>query len=117
MICWFAAFSETIAIATSLWPSYSASKAVLEVLDINGRMHAVHVTPYCILGTALAVIGGVIRYACYRELGNFFTFEMSIKRGHRLVTTGPYACARHPGYTGVLCTVLGIFIIHTTPVR
>ncbi|KAJ8077111.1 hypothetical protein PM082_001539 [Marasmius tenuissimus] len=115
MICWFAAFAETIAIATSLGPSHSTSEAALKILDVNERIHAVRVSPCCILGTVFSVTGGAIRYACYRELGNFFTFEMSIKRGHRLVTTGPYAWARHPGYTGVLCTVLGILIIHTTP--
>ncbi|KAL0575501.1 hypothetical protein V5O48_006456 [Marasmius crinis-equi] len=115
MICWFAAFSETIAIAASLAPSCSTSEIILRVLDGKGHVDAIHVSPLCVMGATLSIFGGITRYACYRELGSLFTFEMSIKREHRLVTTGPYSIARHPGYTGVLCTVIGIVIIHTAP--
>ncbi|OCH85248.1 hypothetical protein OBBRIDRAFT_821595 [Obba rivulosa] len=63
--------------------------------------------PLLILG-ALATLGGAtIRRACFRELGNLFTFELSISPTHRLVTTGPYAFVRHPSYLGVYLTLLG----------
>lgn len=32
---------------------------------------------------------------------------MSIRNDHKLVTNGPYAWVRHPGYTGVLLTLVG----------
>ncbi|KAF7361962.1 Protein-S-isoprenylcysteine O-methyltransferase [Mycena venus] len=44
---------------------------------------------------------------CYCELGNLFTFEVSIPT--KLIQTGPYHAVRHPGYLGVLLTVAGVF--------
>jgi len=32
---------------------------------------------------------------------------VTIKTGHELVRTGPYACVRHPIYTGLLVAALG----------
>lgn len=49
-------------------------------------------------------------------MGHLFTFEMSIREDHRLVTDGPYAWIRHPGYTSVLCTFMGLGIWHATKV-
>lgn len=76
----------------------------------------------CALGIALsptfiacgitAAVGGFVRWHCYRALGRLFTFEMSIRQGHTLVTNGPYAYARHPGYTAILLTVTGIAGMH-----
>lgn len=58
--------------------------------------------------------GALFRLASYRELGRFFTWELSVKKDHHLVTTGPYSIVRHPAYlgnifisTGALITFLG----------
>lgn len=64
------------------------------------------------IGTVLAVAGGFIRYRCYRELGDLFTFEMSIRRDHRLVSSGPYSVVRHPGYTSIMIVMIGVICIH-----
>ncbi|KAJ6557197.1 hypothetical protein B0H10DRAFT_1846846, partial [Mycena sp. CBHHK59/15] len=63
----------------------------------------------------LTLLGGFIRYRCYCELGKLFTFEMSIRDGHKLVQTGPYQLVRHPGYAGVLLTVVGVFFWNACP--
>ena len=60
----------------------------------------------------MASLGGLIRYKCYRALGTMFTFEMSIRKDHMLVTSGPYSIVRHPGYTGIFLVVIGIFLVH-----
>ncbi|KAG1813892.1 uncharacterized protein BJ212DRAFT_1274857 [Suillus subaureus] len=65
-----------------------------------------------IFGTALAVTGGLIRWWCYRTLGRFFTFQLSIREGQHIVTTGPYAVIRHPAYTAGMMEVIGILILH-----
>lgn len=74
-------------------------------------------TKWLVVGTFLATIGGYIRWACYNALGHLFTFEMSIRGDHRLITGGPYAWVRHPGYTGVLSTFMGLGFWHATKVR
>ena len=67
-------------------------------------------TAACLLGIA----GGLIRRSCHRALGRFFTWEMSIYNGHRLITTGPYRVVRHPSYTGLALLVVGIALLLTS---
>ncbi|ESK92977.1 hypothetical protein Moror_8980 [Moniliophthora roreri MCA 2997] len=114
-MCWFAALAEWLVIFSTYTRSVGISQTLLSVLDSRGRVDHIHASPMFVMGTLLATFGGFIRYACYRELGRLFTFEMSIRKEHRLVTTGPYALVRHPGYTGVVCTVMGIAILHLAP--
>jgi len=69
-----------------------------------------------LVGTLMASFGGIIRYKCYRALGRMFTFEMSILRNHKLITSGPYAIVRHPSYVGCILAVSGILLIHGSKV-
>ena len=69
------------------------------------------------VGTFMASIGGLIRYKCYRAMGTLFTFEMSIRKGHMLITSGPYAIVRHPSYAGVILVVIGMFLVHGSEVN
>ncbi|KAG1816842.1 uncharacterized protein BJ212DRAFT_1271143 [Suillus subaureus] len=69
-------------------------------------------SPALIVGSCLSVIGSAIRIHCYSTLGRFFTFELSIRQDHKLVTSGPYSIVRHPSYAGGLCVFLGILFCH-----
>ncbi len=40
---------------------------------------------------------------------------MSLREGHELVTTGPYAFVRHPIYTGILLAVIGTTLVRGIP--
>lgn len=60
---------------------------------------AMLITPTYLAGFTLLVLGTILRVTCYRTLGKFFTFELTLRPGHSLVTTGPYAFVRHPSYT------------------
>lgn len=68
-------------------------------------------SPSFAFGWALTMVGAVLRVACYRELGQLFTFEVSIRKDHRLVSTGPYAFVRHPSYTGLLMIMWGEVVV------
>ena len=41
-------------------------------------------------------------------LARFFTYDVTIQPGHRVVTAGPYRWVRHPSYTGGLVGLLGL---------
>lgn len=76
--------------------------------DIADRLA---VTPVSLVGTLLVCSAAVLRRACYRHLGRQFTFELSLREDHKLVTTGPYAYVRHPAYTGALMYIAGNLLL------
>jgi len=65
------------------------------------------ITPTFLLTFALVIGGALLRLWCYRTLGRFFTFEVTLKNEHRLVTNGPYAVVRHPSYTAAYAVCAG----------
>jgi protein-S-isoprenylcysteine O-methyltransferase Ste14 len=60
------------------------------------------------LGVIALLAGSLLRRACFRELGRFFTGVVTIQPEHRLVDTGPYRWVRHPSYSAGLLILLGI---------
>ncbi|KAF7984515.1 hypothetical protein HWV62_13675 [Athelia sp. TMB] len=72
-------------------------------------------TPLFLLGWAVATAGAALRVACYRAMGRMFTFELSIRKDHALVTRGPYAWVRHPSYTGFLMFMGGVWLCQLCP--
>lgn len=62
----------------------------------------------------MVVTGAWIRRRCYATLGKFFTFDLSIRKDHKLVTSGPYSIVRHPSYTGVVFVGIGSALFHAT---
>lgn len=46
----------------------------------------------------------------FRELGRYFTFQLAIKKDHKLVTSGPYSIVRHPSYLGAIIGMSGIVL-------
>ncbi|EKM56879.1 uncharacterized protein PHACADRAFT_254244 [Phanerochaete carnosa HHB-10118-sp] len=59
--------------------------------------------------------GSLLRLACYHTLGRFFTWELSLKKGHSLVTAGPYSIVRHPSYVGSTLIGVGVVLCHFGP--
>jgi protein-S-isoprenylcysteine O-methyltransferase Ste14 len=49
-----------------------------------------------------------LRWWSFRTLGRFFTFNVMTSPDQPVITTGPYRVLRHPSYTGLLLTLLGI---------
>ena len=58
-------------------------------------------------GAALTVIGVGFAIGARAYLGQNWSGAVTLKAGHQLIRSGPYALARHPIYTGVLVAVLG----------
>jgi protein-S-isoprenylcysteine O-methyltransferase Ste14 len=58
---------------------------------------------------AAAVTGAGLLFTVWarRTLGSNWSGTVTIKQGHELVTTGPYAIVRHPIYSGLLLAFAG----------
>jgi len=59
------------------------------------------------MGVALIVAGLAWAVWARVHLGRNWSGAVSVKEGHELIRSGPYAYTRHPIYTGVLTAVLG----------
>ena len=61
-------------------------------------------------GAALTVAGLLFAVWARVHLGRNWSSSVTIKQGHELITSGPYAVARHPIYTGILSGFVGTVI-------
>lgn len=100
--------------------SHSLLPGVKDVLsrtiqDFGSRAHNVRITSWWLTGCALMTCGAAIRLLCYRELGRLFTWELSIKKDHTLITSGPYSIVRHPSYVGSVLVGVGTILCHFGP--
>lgn len=75
----------------------------------------IYISVACLVGTLFSVFGSSIRAACYRHMGRLFTFELTIHKEHKLVTSGPYSIVRHPSYLGIFSFYLGSAIVQFGP--
>ncbi|CAF1223311.1 unnamed protein product [Rotaria sordida] len=80
--------------------------------QITTSINLLPLTYISILGYVFMIIGGCGRIWCYKILGTYFTFEITIRNNHKLIKSGPYAYVRHPSYTFVCILSLGMFFIH-----
>lgn len=58
-------------------------------------------------GLVLLVAGTALRWAAIRALWKYFTVNVSILEGQKVVRRGLYGVVRHPSYTGLLVRYLG----------
>lgn len=66
------------------------------------------IAPLFWIGIALMGIGLPLRWWAVRALDRWFTVDVAIREGHRLIQHGPYRWLRHPSYTGALLLFLGM---------
>ncbi|KAH7924997.1 hypothetical protein BV22DRAFT_1012119 [Leucogyrophana mollusca] len=119
-VYWTLTLSETLVAYTAINPTSVVSRSIIsylvrrpnadDVISQVGRL-----TPAFLAGCCLSLTGSLLRSYCYHVLGRLFTFELSIRQQHKLVTSGPYSFVRHPSYTGALCVAMGISLCHLNP--
>ena len=64
--------------------------------------------PMLAVGLVAAWFGLGLRFWAKRVLGRFFVGAVVIQHEHRVVTDGPYAAIRHPGYAGMIVALFGL---------
>lgn len=58
-------------------------------------------------GVTLTAAGVAVAIWARRHLGKYWSAEVTIRSGHELIRTGPYARIRHPIYTGMMLALVG----------
>jgi protein-S-isoprenylcysteine O-methyltransferase Ste14 len=64
--------------------------------------------PIFVVGVVLMAAGIVIRQWAVALLGKFFTTDVRVHPDQTVIETGPYRWVRHPSYTGLLMTLIGM---------
>jgi protein-S-isoprenylcysteine O-methyltransferase Ste14 len=64
-------------------------------------------------GAALTAGGLLFAVWARRHIGMNWSGIVTVKEGHELVTSGPYAIVRHPIYTGLLLALVGSALART----
>ena len=61
-------------------------------------------------GVGLLVAGLGLAVWARLHLGRYWSGTITLKEGHRLIRSGPYAMVRHPIYTGIITAMVGTAI-------
>ena len=75
---------------------------------LSGRGISILPEYFYYLGIALMIIGLVLRQWAIAVLGRFFTLTVRVQSDHAVVDQGPYRLIRHPSYTGLILTGIGV---------
>jgi protein-S-isoprenylcysteine O-methyltransferase Ste14 len=59
------------------------------------------------VGVGLCLAGFAFAFWARAHLGRNWGMPMSMRQGHELVTSGPYAYVRHPIYSGIMLAMIG----------
>ncbi|KAG6893554.1 hypothetical protein C0992_009539, partial [Termitomyces sp. T32_za158] len=106
---WLPAVAELLAIllAEGTIMPQEATTYALKILMPRNNVANLRLTPLSITGSLLVLAGTSLRLKCYHTLQEFFTFEITVRPNHRLITHGPYNYVRHPSYTGMVMVFIG----------
>jgi protein-S-isoprenylcysteine O-methyltransferase Ste14 len=64
--------------------------------------------PVFVAGLAIVIFGIAFRQWAVLALGKFFTVQVRVRSDQTVVDTGPYRFVRHPSYTGIVMSFIGI---------
>ncbi|KAJ8073139.1 hypothetical protein PM082_020007 [Marasmius tenuissimus] len=122
-VCYIAALYESLFILSTYYPHLN--RFVGRDIPPSGTCSTI--TTLRIVGLLIQLSAGLLRLSCHRYLGNAFTWEINYDDtssnktksqpppAAKLVTTGPYAYARHPAYAGHFMNWTGLGIYHLLP--
>ncbi|KIJ44718.1 hypothetical protein M422DRAFT_167702 [Sphaerobolus stellatus SS14] len=107
---------EILALLSSQFTNFQIGRSVLSKTCPTGAKEELSkFTPSLIVGVTAIVVGGSLRILCFRTLGRFFTFQITIRSDHKIVDIGPYGIVRHPSYVGSFLVITGATVFAAGP--
>ncbi|KAI9461097.1 hypothetical protein HD554DRAFT_1527211 [Boletus coccyginus] len=122
---WASALADTLVLLAPIRPStWELDRSFGPPLFLS--LHFSFPLPLAtVAGMTLALAGAFLRYAAYDALGQFYACRnrgpgpcvpvvlRGAQRGHAhaLITIGPYALVRHPGYAGLALCTMGLVML------
>jgi len=94
--------------------------AFVLLLSNSSHLHPLNVivVPYSVvaatIGAAICVAGTALAIWSRRVLAANWSADVALKKGHELVTDGPYALVRHPIYSGMTLMFVGTAVVQGT---
>ena len=76
-------------------------------IGVLGRRFLPATTDVALAGVIVTWLGIALAIWARYHLGEFWSARVTIKEGHELIRTGPYARFRHPIYSGLSLATLG----------
>lgn len=93
-----------------IWISIMLSTFVGVFITIEYSVPMFNNGDFKITGLVLIILGIVFRLVAIKQLGRFFTVDVTIRKDHQLMQSGLYKYIRHPSYSGVTLSLLGFGI-------
>ena len=90
-----------------LWIVIILSLFLGMVVALNSHFYLFKEQTFSYTGLVLILTGMVMRLVAVKQLGKFFTVDVTIRKGHQLMKNGFYKYVRHPSYTGSLLSFIG----------
>ena len=76
--------------------------------DTRGAGISVARWPIFVIGLAIVLLGVALRQWAVLSLGKFFTVQVRVRSDQTVVDTGPYRWVRHPSYTAIILSFVGM---------
>ena len=90
-----------------LWVTIIVSITISVFISLNYTLPILLNGQLALIGTIIIIIGIIIRFIAIKQLGRFFTVNVTIRDEHKLIQSGFYKYLRHPSYTGSLLSFFG----------
>jgi protein-S-isoprenylcysteine O-methyltransferase Ste14 len=94
-----------VIIATSL---VGVGSAFVLAQDVQSAGIGVGRWPIFAAGLVIVLLGVALRQWSVLTLGTFFTVQVQVRSDQTVVDTGPYRWVRHPSYTAIVMSFVGI---------
>ncbi|KAJ3513369.1 hypothetical protein NLJ89_g2989 [Agrocybe chaxingu] len=111
---WVTGAFEIIVLIASAYPTHFLSAYILRNL-VHFPQQEMRISGSFLAAWATSLSATLIRQRCYHVLGRMFTFELTIRKNHRLITSGPYAYVRHPSYSSGALALCAALACHLSP--